>query len=106
MIFFFSSRRRHTRWPRDWSSDVCSSDLELGELEGPRRGRSRHVQRAVARKPGRPGVQSDLLAEGCGPGAHDLGHARGGPEPGELTLHVIADPLPHAQLTLLAEPGS
>src|SRR5690625_4154951 len=26
--FFFSSRRRHTRWPRDWSSDVCSSDLE------------------------------------------------------------------------------
>src|SRR5690625_2651330 len=27
-IFFFSSRRRHTRWPRDWSSDVCSSDLE------------------------------------------------------------------------------
>src|SRR5690625_6768175 len=27
VIFFFSSRRRHTRWPRDWSSDVCSSDL-------------------------------------------------------------------------------
>src|SRR5579884_4051425 len=26
-VFFFSSRRRHTRWPRDWSSDVCSSDL-------------------------------------------------------------------------------
>src|SRR5207253_8610756 len=29
-FFFFSSRRRHTRWPRDWSSDVCSSDLSLG----------------------------------------------------------------------------
>src|SRR5690625_7887614 len=28
-VFFFSSRRRHTRWPRDWSSDVCSSDLEV-----------------------------------------------------------------------------
>src|SRR5690625_6990756 len=27
LLFFFSSRRRHTRWPRDWSSDVCSSDL-------------------------------------------------------------------------------
>src|SRR5690625_4315196 len=26
-FFFFSSRRRHTRWPRDWSSEVCSSDL-------------------------------------------------------------------------------
>src|SRR5687768_2551895 len=27
--FFFSSRRRHTRCSRDWSSDVCSSDLKL-----------------------------------------------------------------------------
>src|SRR2546422_3114100 len=27
--FFFSSRRRHTRCSRDWSSDVCSSDLRL-----------------------------------------------------------------------------
>src|SRR5438874_13657616 len=27
LIFFFSSRRRHTRSLRDWSSDVCSSDL-------------------------------------------------------------------------------
>src|SRR5699024_12090146 len=28
-FFFFSSRRRHTRSKRDWSSDVCSSDLDL-----------------------------------------------------------------------------
>src|SRR5256884_8131378 len=28
MFFFFSSRRRHTRCSRDWSSDVCSSDLD------------------------------------------------------------------------------
>src|SRR6266700_6349531 len=28
-FFFFSSRRRHTRFSRDWSSDVCSSDLRL-----------------------------------------------------------------------------
>src|SRR5436309_15346818 len=27
VVFFFSSRRRHTRFSRDWSSDVCSSDL-------------------------------------------------------------------------------
>src|SRR5690606_39838352 len=27
LSFFFSSRRRHTRFSRDWSSDVCSSDL-------------------------------------------------------------------------------
>src|SRR5690606_39369846 len=29
--FFFSSRRRHTRFSRDWSSDVCSSDLGILE---------------------------------------------------------------------------
>src|SRR5699024_11912780 len=29
ILFFFSSRRRHTRSKRDWSSDVCSSDLAL-----------------------------------------------------------------------------
>src|SRR5690348_728481 len=28
-LFFFSSRRRHTRWTGDWSSDVCSSDLSM-----------------------------------------------------------------------------
>src|SRR5699024_11108138 len=31
-FFFFSSRRRHTRSKRDWSSDVCSSDLLLSPL--------------------------------------------------------------------------
>src|SRR5690606_40932923 len=30
-VFFFSSRRRHTRFSRDWSSDVCSSDLVAGD---------------------------------------------------------------------------
>src|SRR5690606_39605634 len=29
ILYFFSSRRRHTIFSRDWSSDVCSSDLEL-----------------------------------------------------------------------------
>src|SRR5206468_9902043 len=33
VIFFFSSRRRHTRSDRDWSSDVCSSDLDLDNVE-------------------------------------------------------------------------
>src|SRR3712207_9066192 len=31
-MFFFSSRRRHTRYWRDWSSDVCSSDLSSTTL--------------------------------------------------------------------------
>src|SRR6266496_473377 len=33
MLFFFSSRRRHTRSLRDWSSDVCSSDLDAAERD-------------------------------------------------------------------------
>src|SRR5690348_18339945 len=32
VLFFFSSRRRHTRWTGDWSSDVCSSDLIVRNL--------------------------------------------------------------------------
>src|SRR5688572_31431166 len=32
MFFFFSSRRRHTRFDCDWSSDVCSSDLVLAPV--------------------------------------------------------------------------
>src|SRR2546430_6074336 len=35
-IFFFSSRRRHTRFDCDWSSDVCSSDLNLEDISAPR----------------------------------------------------------------------
>src|SRR5207249_7484622 len=64
LYFFFSSRRRHTRSKRDWSSDVCSSDLQ-----GNRRGqgpedvpRDRRQERALgapgaysARRPGRLG---------------------------------------------------
>src|SRR5439155_11511447 len=34
-LVVFSSRRRHTRWPRDWSSDVCSSDLVYEAGRGP-----------------------------------------------------------------------
>src|SRR3712207_7495610 len=33
VFFFFSSRRRHTRYWRDWSSDVCSSDLPRSDEE-------------------------------------------------------------------------
>src|SRR5690606_40855765 len=33
LVFFFSSRRRHTSFSRDWSSDVCSSDLFEGTIE-------------------------------------------------------------------------
>src|SRR5438105_12268968 len=38
LFFFFSSRRRHTRSTRDWSSDVCSSDLVAMQQFGGRNG--------------------------------------------------------------------
>src|SRR5439155_8517826 len=47
-FFFFSSRRRHTRWPRDWSSDVCSSDLFLFERPHARLAVAPHVEKRGA----------------------------------------------------------
>src|SRR6266481_5148608 len=46
--FFFSSRRRNTRWNCDWSSDVCSSDLVENELQHP----DRDDQRDPDQQPG------------------------------------------------------
>src|SRR5207249_7842856 len=46
-FFFFSSRRRHTRSKRDWSSDVCSSDLSASPR---RRARPRHDARLARRR--------------------------------------------------------
>src|SRR5204862_5542660 len=48
-LFFFSSRRRHTRSLRDWSSDVCSSDLLLLDLEH-HLTRARPVRRGAPRR--------------------------------------------------------
>src|SRR5699024_11600083 len=43
VMFFFSSRRRHTRSKRDWSSDVCSSDLSSNRAVGRERGCPRPI---------------------------------------------------------------
>src|SRR3989442_9693573 len=48
-FFFFSSRRRHTRCGRDWSSDVCSSDLTPSILLAKRLKRApRHIAQEIA----------------------------------------------------------
>src|SRR5439155_17247985 len=52
LIFFFSSSRRHTRWPRDWSSDVSSSDLARTVLPGERVRRRGRGPRRRTRSPG------------------------------------------------------
>src|SRR3989337_3924489 len=59
-VFFFSSRRRHTRCYRDWSSDVCSSDLSSWKPPGTRapgaRGASgRAATRSEERRVGKEG---------------------------------------------------
>src|SRR3712207_9337914 len=65
ILFFFSSRRRHTRYWRDWSSDVCSSDL--------RRGTDRNglLPRPAGLRRGEPGA-----AEAARAAEHRLLHAR------------------------------
>src|SRR5258707_598717 len=45
-LFFFSSRRRHTRYWRDWSSDVCSSDLAPTVVTGLEQG-DEMIQREI-----------------------------------------------------------
>src|SRR2546427_12486816 len=45
--FFFSSRRRHTRFDCDWSSDVCSSDLDLATRAAPIARRTAQAARAA-----------------------------------------------------------
>src|SRR2546430_9181467 len=55
-FFFFSSRRRHTRFDCDWSSDVCSSDLD----------RCRHSARA--------GQPRAVVLDGSGGSGRGYGH--------------------------------
>src|SRR5437762_4234464 len=59
LFFFFSSRRRHTRYIGDWSSDVCSSDLLRGvsggkqirqQLRIEKRQQDERINRAFARR--------------------------------------------------------
>src|SRR5947209_11218241 len=52
--FFFSSRRRHTRYWRDWSSDVCSSDLtaRAGRQRAPRGVNREKILNEIGNRPG------------------------------------------------------
>src|SRR3712207_6919486 len=61
-FFFFSSRRRHTRYWRDWSSDVCSSDLFEGDF-GDEKIHGFHTEPGAAAGGGRAGrLGADALA--------------------------------------------
>src|SRR5256885_3941575 len=75
-LFFFSSRRRHTRLQGDWSSDVCSSDLAL------RGRRSFPPARALLSLRGSASGRRNVL------GRDALGH-RGEQQPGVLVLRAV-----------------
>src|SRR6266581_5595787 len=71
-VFFFSSRRRHTRWTGDWSSDVCSSDLPaIGGM------RARHA--GCQRQAGERNVGNEGIG-GIGGIDRDVGIAAAGRE--------------------------
>src|SRR3712207_8953990 len=58
IFFFFSSRRRHTRYWRDWSSDVCSSDLGPPDLVD---GSGDHTNSATLVNKGLEVIEAHLL---------------------------------------------
>src|SRR5690606_39934091 len=80
VFFFFSSRRRHTRFSRDWSSDVCSSDLEIMVAHG-------EHQNVLARLLAGEGGKVDLPAILAG--GHDAGDALGECGHGNLLLVAL-----------------
>src|SRR5450432_2310158 len=66
LVFFFSRRRRHTRSDRDWSSDVCSSDLlRWGRRSSPRRWRRPRPHRSRTRLPSPPRSEERRVGKEC-----------------------------------------
>src|SRR2546429_2789537 len=62
LFFFFSSRRRHTRCSRDWSSDVCSSDLfTVKVLDVYPGGRAYNLDETIQRMRYRDGYDKPLV---------------------------------------------
>src|SRR6266568_8338617 len=71
--FFFSSRRRHTRWNCDWSSDVCSSDLRaLVDVTGEVLLRHRRLNRGPLTRLASKGLSARRRG-GAQEDRHDLG---------------------------------
>src|SRR6266508_1398736 len=104
-LFFFSSRRRHTRWPRDWSSDVCSSDLapQAQYLPSQPRRFERDVERPFTRDLA-CGL-ARLLDQFVRPINSGFGFRRArfraAPQPFELAPRHLFQPLRFDRLTLL-----
>src|SRR6266536_4506307 len=70
-FFFFSSRRRHTRSTRDWSSDVCSSDLGWLTIENHSSSETSCLVDGYFNTPFRIGVGNQIAVQPEGSGAID-----------------------------------
>src|SRR5437868_9344105 len=103
VVFFFSSRRRHTRSKRDWSSDVCSSDLST-ECSG---GRDRAAGRRGGEGPAGRGATLDqgggtvsakpcVLEFGMGVDVH-------GRDSTKAACRAVSDAIRHSSLPLFQE---
>src|SRR2546422_6014794 len=94
-FFFFSSRRRHTRCSRDWSSDVCSSDLEPKRLAGFELVPQRPVERERFVRAPQPLLRQRVFDRGsrhaCGGAALRAGAVRSEEHTSELQsrLHLV-----------------
>src|SRR6266511_1213550 len=93
-FFFFSSRRRHTRFSRDWSSDVCSSDLWRLRLKD-----EKLLERELGdhsepyRRLGAAALESVFLTGAVGLSAEDIAAKRGlgyTPDAGEAIAKLRA----------------
>src|SRR2546430_13282519 len=62
-VFFFSSRRRHTRFDCDWSSDVCSSDLGVAGVEVMERGTTLTTMALLAEPPNKSRTAKVTVAD-------------------------------------------
>src|SRR6266508_5041238 len=107
IIFFFSSRRRHTSWPRDWSSDVCSSDLvvQRGPVEDPNHAHAacrfdEKIQNAVNAGYGGVIVAQHHVGSGAGDRPDSFTCGGGDPRPipaiciGHRALHLMFNRTP------------
>src|SRR5690606_39278887 len=63
VVVFFSSRRRHTSFSRDWSSDVCSSDLQLQDMMNNLQMGQRQQQNGQGQQQSQMRQQMDQLGE-------------------------------------------
>src|SRR5688572_31098678 len=109
-FFFFSSRRRHTRFDCDWSSDVCSSDLESGlAIVAAARAGVVALMKSLAREFGRSGTTCNTVSLGLVETDHDKDWVEANREK-LVKLYPVrrlgqpADIVP--MVTLLASPSS